>query len=119
MVIRPTDSNGDILPVLSVSQLVSGPPAVARLAEDRLKLLTGDWWENPKQGCEAFDLMRESRMTDGDLQALASYLSSYVRETPGVLEITESRYSADGRSFHFACTVLTDGGTAEVSADFG
>ena len=37
MRIRPVDQNGDVLPVLHVSEMVSGATAVARLAEDRLK----------------------------------------------------------------------------------
>ena len=42
MRIRPVDQNGDVLPVLYVLEMVSGAPAVARLAEDRLNLLVGD-----------------------------------------------------------------------------
>ena len=40
MSIRPSDSSGDILPVLSVSDLSTGPEAVARLVGLRLRLLT-------------------------------------------------------------------------------
>ena len=43
MVIRPVDENGDVLPVLSPSDLSRGVPANALLARDRLQLLTGDW----------------------------------------------------------------------------
>ena len=39
MILRPVDSNGDILPVLSSSALVQGAPAVALLVRDRLELL--------------------------------------------------------------------------------
>ena len=45
MLLRPADVSGDILPVLSSRVLLSGPEAVARLAEYRLSLLAGEWWE--------------------------------------------------------------------------
>ena len=50
MILRPTDESGDILPVLSSADLLRGAPAVARLVEDRLQFLAGDWWENRTWG---------------------------------------------------------------------
>ena len=38
MLIRPADASGDVLPVLSSSDLLSGPEAVALLVRDRLSL---------------------------------------------------------------------------------
>ncbi len=46
MKLRPVDTSGDILPVSSAGGMVYGPQAVALLVEDRLNLLTGEWWEN-------------------------------------------------------------------------
>ena len=43
MILRPVDASGDILPVSSSSDLLSGPEAVARLAAYKLSLLKGDW----------------------------------------------------------------------------
>ena len=43
MLLRPVDASGDILPVLSSSDLVSGAEAVVILARDRLNLL---WHHN-------------------------------------------------------------------------
>ena len=50
MLLRGVDASGNILPVLSSHSLLSGPEAVARLAEYRLSLLTGEWWENAGMG---------------------------------------------------------------------
>ena len=50
MILRPVDASGDLLPVLSSSDLLSGPEAVARLVQYRLSLLRGEWWENPENG---------------------------------------------------------------------
>ena len=45
MILRPVDSDGDVLPVLSTSDLFSGPEAVALLVKYRLSFLQGEWWE--------------------------------------------------------------------------
>ena len=48
MLLRPVDASGDLLPVMSSSDLLSGPEAVARLVQYRLSLLRRAWWENPE-----------------------------------------------------------------------
>ena len=115
MILRPVDSSGDILPVLSSATLLRGAPAVARLVKDRLELLTGEWWENPAWGNAALDMLQESRMTETDLQALAAYLTSYIRETPGVQDVDDVTFSVEnGRQFTYSCTVVTDDGYAQI-----
>ena len=110
MIFRPVDASGDILPVLSSASLVRGAPAVALLVRDRLDLLAGDWWENPAWGNEILSMLQESRLTEADRQALAAYLTSYIRETPGVQEVSGVIFSVDGRQFSYQCTVITDDG---------
>ena len=108
------DQNGDVLPVLHVSEMVSGASAVARLAEDRLNLLVGDWWENPAWGNEILRMLQEGRLTEADVQSLSTYLSSYVRKTPGVQDVREEKWIISGGRFSWSCTVLTENGQAEV-----
>ena len=117
MKIRPTDSSGDILPVLSSSDLLCGAPAVARLAESRLTLFSGDWWENPALGNDILRLLRDGRPSVADAQALSTYLSSYVRATPGVLDVRDEAWSLNGSRFSWSCTAVTDSGTAEIRFD--
>ena len=114
MILRPVDENGDILPVLSSADLLRDVLAVARLVKDRLELLSGDWWENPAWGNEIVDLLKESRLTEADTQALVSYLSSYIRETTGVLDVRDAVGSVNGKQFSFSCTVDTEYGEAEI-----
>ena len=114
MVIRPVDENGDILPVLSSSVLLSGAPAVARLVEDRLNLYAGDWWENPAWGNRIIEMLRERRLTETDARTLANYLTEYIRKTDGVEYVQEIAYSVNGRQFSYACTVVTAYGSADV-----
>ena len=42
MRIRPTDENGDVLPVLHTGEMFSGALAVALLVESRLELYCAD-----------------------------------------------------------------------------
>jgi hypothetical protein len=114
MILRPVDENGDILPVLSSSVLLSGAPAVARLLEDRLNLYAGDWWENPAWGNRIIEMLRESRLTETDARTLANYLTEYIRKTDGVESVQEMKFSVSGRQFSYACTVVTAYGSANI-----
>ena len=118
MIHRPLDETGDILPVLSSGDLLRDTEAVAALVRERLNLLTGDWWENPAWGNEVVDMLQESRLTEEESQPLASYLSSYIRETPGVRDVVGVSFSAGGRVFRCSCTVETDTGSADISYSF-
>ena len=115
MTLRPADEHGDILPVLSARDLLTGPAAVALLAEERLNLYTGDWWENPEWGNGVLELLRESRLTETDRQILANYLSDYIRKTPGVMDVREVKCSFEGGQFRYECTVETGAGMARMS----
>ena len=60
-------------------------------------------------------LMKDSRLTEADTRALANYLTSYIRETPGVEEVKDTAFSVEGRRFSYACTVVTVEGEAGIS----
>ena len=114
MLLRPVDASGDILPVRSSSGLLSGPEAVALLVQYRLCLLAGEWWENPENGFYILERMRESRITEADASALSSQITAYVRETSGVLDVEDVRFSDSGRQFSYSCSVRTEKGTVRV-----
>ena len=118
MVIRPVDASGDILPVLSSEDLLRDAEAVACLVRERLELYAGDWWENETLGNEVLEMMRESRLTEADGRTIATYLSSYIRETPGVQEVRDAACSVNGRQFSFSCTVDTENGAATIDYSF-
>ena len=115
MIMRPVDENSDVLPILSSLDSVKGAQAVALLVRDRLDLLAGEWWENPKKGNSILEMLQDSRLTEADQQALATYLSSYIRETDGVQEVRDVAFSIQGRRFSFSCTVETDNGSATIN----
>ena len=115
MLLRPADVSGDVLPVLSSRDLLSGPEAAAQLVQNRFSLLAGEWWENPEDGFFILERMRESRITEADASALSSQISAYVRETPGVRDVENVRFFVSGRQFSWSCEVRTEEGTAKVN----
>ena len=115
MLLRPVDACGAILPVMSSSVLLSGPEAVALLVQDRLSLLQGEWWENPENGFFILDTLQGSRVTEADASALSSQITAYVRETPGVRDVEDVRFSVEGRQFSYACEIRMEEGNAEVN----
>ena len=118
MLCRPVDSSGDILPVLSASDLLTGVRAETELVRNRLKLLTGEWWENPDWGNGILEMLKESRLTEADQQVLANYISGYIRKTPGVLDVREGKVSVEGRRFRYSCEIVTEDGAAEISFEY-
>ena len=114
MRMRPTDENGDVLPVLHASDMFSGSLAVAKLVEDRLNLFSGDWWENPSWGNEILRMMQEGRLTEVDAQSLSTYLAGYVRGTAGVKEVQDEKWGLVGGRFSWSCTVITEYGKTDI-----
>ena len=115
MKMRPVDPDGDILPVLHTGEMFSGASAVALLVESRLELYAGDWWENPAWGNEILKMLQKGRLTNADAQALSTYLTEYVRETSGVQDVTDVRFSVEGHRFSWSCTVLTEYGKTNIN----
>ena len=130
MILRPVDENGDMLPALSSAFLLSGTEAIAELIRGRLSLYTGEWWENPALGNGIPDLLmssrptdsngilemfRDARLTEADGQAVSSYLSAYIRETPGVLNVRDVSFSAENRHLSYFCIVETDSDSVTIN----
>ena len=114
MLLRPADASGDILPVLSSTDLVSGPDAAVILVRDRLNLLSGEWWENREWGCGVFEMTRSGRVTESDVPALSSYLTGYIQQTPGVESVEDVRTSVSGRTFTYSCRVTAFSGSGDI-----
>ena len=114
MKLRPEDQDGDVLPVLHVSDMLSGSLAIAKLVEDRLVLYFGDWWENLSWGNEILRMLQEGRLTETDAQSLSTYLAAYVRNTSGVKEVKDEKWNLSGGRFSWSCTVLTEYGSSGI-----
>ena len=114
MLLRPVDASGDNLPVLSSSRLLTGPEAVAQLVLYRLSLLRGEWWEFPDEGFFILEDMQESRITEADAASLSSRITAYVRETDGVRDVENVRFSIEGRRLSWSCEVRTEEGKKDI-----
>ena len=114
MICRPVDASGDILPVFASSGPLTGIRAKTELVTNRLRLLTGEWWENPSWGNGILEMLKETRFTEADQQVLANYISAYIRKTPGVLDVREVKCSVEGRQFRYSCLIETEYGTAGI-----
>ena len=114
MLIRSADSSGDILPVLSSRDLLSGPEAVAQLVQYRLSLLQGEWWEYPEDGFFILEEMRSGRITDADAASLASRITAYIRDTDSVQDVENVRFSTDRRRFSYSCEIRTGEGKKDI-----
>ena len=115
MIMRPVDSNGDVLPVLSSGDLLRRAEGVAQLVRDRLTLFIGEWWENSSVGFWILERFQYSRITEQNASGLCSEIAGYIRGTPGVLDVEDIRFSVVSRRINFSCTVKTAYGEAKVS----
>ena len=112
--IRPCNAAGDILPVSSMKEMMTGAEAIGKHVLYRLKLLIGEWWEYPERGNQIFQMMQADRLSSGDSQAVASYLSSYIMETDGVMAVDEVKTEVNGREFLFSCRMITTEGNVTL-----
>jgi hypothetical protein len=118
MILRPVEVAGDICPVSSSSDLLSGPEAMARLAAYKLSLLKGDWWEYPEDGFFVLEFMQEERFSEANAGMFASRVTEVIRRVEGVFEVDDVQFVADGRVFRYSCTLLTEEGPAALEYAF-
>ena len=116
MISRNVDDSGDVLPVTSPEDLARGTEAVAIGLADHLRMFTGEWWEYPERGNGIFDLVAGERVTEKQIPALCSYLSSYVGSFPEVTQVTDVMGSVMNGAFIYSATVrMLSGETIRVS----
>ena len=116
MLSRPIDASGDILPVLSPSDLLSGSEAASVSLKDHLSLLCGEWWEYAAKGNRILDLISDSRLTAQDAPSLSSYLVSYILSFPDIAAVSDAVAEVSNHTLTFSCTArLRDGSSAALS----
>ena len=117
MIYRPLDSDGDMLPVASAADLLTGPAAVLAAVNTRLRLLHGEWWEDEALGFEIPRFLFDGVKAPAGEQTLANYISSYIEATDGVLSVTGVTSEMRGRTLVYTCTILTTDGEIEGSVN--
>ena len=117
MISRNVDDSGDILPVVSQGDLATGTEAAAIGLADHLQMFTGEWWENPERGNQIFDLVAGERVTEKQIPALCSYLSSYVMSFPEVVQVSDVQGTVMNGVFSYSATAWMASGE-EVRVSF-
>ena len=116
MIVRPLDENGDMIPIHSVDQMISGTDAVAQVIHLRMDLMYGEWWEDETIGFRIPDFLVKG-VRSGDIDMLAKYVASYISGTQGVRSVTNVAASYANHTLILRCAVLTDDGTSIVEVD--
>ena len=119
MVLHASDENGDWMPVRTRNEMMTGKKAVARLVEYALKLLHGEWWENPELGLRVIEMMRERRGGEDWVQGIVNYVTRYIAEVPGVVSVEDVRGAAEGRKILYECRIVTGDGSEGIGFEFG
>lgn len=119
MVYRTVDEDGDMMPIRANSDMLSGSEAVAAAVNSRLRLLTGEWWEDEDLGFAVPDILFNGLRREQGQDLLAGYITAYIEETEGVRAVTSVHTEVSGRAMHYTCTLVTDFGEIEeeVGAD--
>jgi len=115
---RIDTSNGQYEPVWGVDQAAfnSDLQAVAQLILTRLKLNTGEWFENLLDGLPLWQQILGQG--HGKNQAFLNLLiQQRIRKTYGVVGVSnvQSSYNSSTRSYSFSCTVKTQFGSLSLS----
>jgi len=118
VLLRPVDATGDICPVSSSSDVLSGPEAVAQLVAYKLSLLKGDWWEYREDGFFVLEFMKEERFSEANAGMFASRVTEFIRGVEGVFEVDDVQFQVDGRVFQYSCQLLTEEGPAALEYTF-
>ena len=119
MVLHASDGNGDWMPVRTRDEMMTGKKAVARLVEYALKLLHGEWWENPELGLRVIEMMRERRGGEDWVQGIVNYVTRYIAEVPGVVSVEDVRGKVEGRKIWYECRIVTRDGSEGIGFEFG
>ena len=116
MVVRPTDENGDMMPIAYSSQMISGAKAVAQVAKQRLMLYFGEWWEDGSAGFRLPQFLSDGVRSE-NAGMLVQYISSYLSATEGVTSVDGSAVSLDGRRMTFSCVLHIGEETEELEVE--
>ena len=114
--VRPVDDNGDMMPIQTASQMLTGADAVAQIAKDRLCFYRGEWWEDPDMGIRIPDFLINS-VRESDLSMFAKYITSYLGDTAGTRGVSGATVKLVGKQMQYSATLLTDEGDAELEVD--
>ena len=116
MVVRPVDSDGDMMPVQNLDQLLSGTPAVAQIIHDRLKFLYGEWWEDETLGFQVPKFLVDN-VRFNETGMLEMYISDYIASTEGVRIIKDVNMEHSHHKLTYSCKVIAGDSEEQMEVD--
>lgn len=108
---RAVDEEGDMLP----ANIVHGPSAALAAVHSRLRLLSGEWWEDRSLGFALPRFLFDGTRVPSGVQMLVNYITAYIQQTPGVRAVTNVDAQHVGRKLVYSCTIISEDGTIEGS----
>lgn len=117
VVYRTLDDNGDMIPIATQAQMLTGVEAVMAAVVSRLRLLAGEWWEDESLGFQVPEFLFQGVRQANGRDMLASYITAYILETEGVESVQDVSTEMDGTKMIYHCTVVTEYGTSEGRVD--
>lgn len=111
---RYLDPNGDYVFGKNAQAFVSGAAAVSQAILTRLKLLSGEWWEDTAQGLPLFQNILGQVGTPENLAAIDLIIQDKISGTKDVTGIENFESSYTNRKYTVNCTVNTRYGQASV-----
>lgn len=113
---RPVDEYGDLLPVQSPSEMVTGVHAVALAATARLMLPYGEWWEDKRLGFRIPEFL-VSNARKNNAAMVANYVTSYISDTPEVRSVSNVQVSTGDLSLTYSCDVNCENESERLEVD--
>ena len=108
MKIRPTDANGDMLPVRAQGEMAEGGEAAGLLAAARLRMMKGDWAEDAEAGSPVLEILQGDSFGEDKLRDLEAGVTDVLRKTPGILGVEDVRVQQEARRYVYSCLLVTD-----------
>ena len=116
MIVRPTDQNGDMIPIAYASQMLTKAEAVAQVVKQRLLFYFGEWWEDESAGFRLPQFLTDGIRRE-NWEMLAKYVSSYVAGTEGVAGVSGTFVTLDGRKMVYSCVIHVGEETETVEVE--
>lgn len=101
-----------------IGEFVTGAEAVAQAVKTNLKLLKGEWWENPNKGLPLFQNILGLTGQKENLVSAELLIQENILSTKGVKGIKNFKSELKNREFKLDCRVDTIFGEIDLEVSF-
>ena len=102
-------------------EYLSGQSAVAQAVKTKLRLLTGEWWEDTEDGLPLFQRILLTRGTEDGLALVDLIVKDRIMDTPHVRQVTsyQSRFDREKRQYSADIVIDTEYGRTFLTYETG